>query len=234
MIKKLLVISVIFLGLLVIGLVASFAWINQSAWDNQVKIASPVNLENFDRLDQAVWSITDKSLGRTWLNPANIEVNNGFLKIRMPANRLEGGEIVNRGAVSYGRYESRMKLPSVPSSITGFFLYAPPDYFYEIDIEIHNTTEGKLLLTTYADGEVQNEYEGVLGFDPTADFHNYRFDYTADQVAFYVDDQFITAWQDGFPKGEPMQLMVNSWYPNWLAGTPTPTDQVLLVDWIRY
>ncbi|WP_303868447.1 glycoside hydrolase family 16 protein [Acetobacterium wieringae] len=229
--KKSLVIFIIFLGCLLIGMMLFIARVNQPKSDDR---EGKMNQENFDNLDENIWAISSKTLGRTLLNPENVMVKDDFLNIRMPANTLSGGEIASREAVSYGSYESRMKLPDAPSSITGFFLYAPPDYFYEIDIEIHNTKEGKILLTTYADGEVQNEYVGDLGFDPTADFHHYRFDYTEDQVAFYVDNKFIKKWQDGFPRGQPMQLMVNTWYPNWLSGTPTPEDQVLLVDWIRY
>ena len=220
--KRSLVILMIILGCLLIGMMIYLYRENQSGQ------------ENFDSLDEGVWAVSDKTLGRSWLSPANVEVVDGYLNIRMPTNTLAGGELVKKEAVSYGRYESRMKLPLAPSSITGFFLYAPPDYFYEIDIEIHNTREGKLLLTSYADGAVQNEYVGALGFDPTADFHNYRIDYSAERLAFYVDNKLIIAWQEGFPVEQPMQLMVNSWYPSWLAGTAAPTEQVLLVDWIRY
>ena len=232
--KKSLVMLLFILGCLLIVIMVYLYRANSSSYQGSTGSESEMQQENFDIFDETIWAVSDKNLGRTWLNPQNIEINDGFLKIRMPANSLEGGELVKRQAVTYGSYETRMKLPVAPSSITGFFLYAPPDYFYEIDIEIHNTKEGKLLLTTYADGEVQNEYVGALGFDPTAAFHNYRFDYTEDQLAFYVDNKFILSWQDGFPLGQPMQLMVNTWYPNWLAGTPVPDDQVLLVDWIRY
>ncbi|PKM62151.1 MAG: hypothetical protein CVU99_00610 [Firmicutes bacterium HGW-Firmicutes-4] len=232
--KKSLVILVIMLGCLLIGIMVYIYRVNQLSQDSNPKIGSQIKLENFDLFDENIWAVSDKNLGRSWLNPLNIAVSDGFLKIRMPAHSLEGGEIVSHQAVTYGSYEIRMKLPQAPSSITGFFLYAPPDYFYEIDIEIYNSKDGKLLLTTYADGAVQNEYNGKLGFDPTADFHTYRFDYFTDRVAFYVDDKLIQEWQDGFPEEYPMQLMVNSWYPNWLEGTPTTADQFLLVDWIQY
>jgi len=232
--KKSLLVLIIILGCLLIGIMIYIDRINQPSQDHTLAIGSDVRQENFDALDNGIWSVSDKTLGRTWLNPNNIAVSDGYLQITMPVDRLEGGEIVSREMMTYGRYEIRMKLPQAPSSITGFFLYAPPDYFYEIDIEIYNSKDGKLLLTTYADGAVQNEYNGKLGFDPTADFHTYRFDYRSDRVAFYVDDKLIQEWQDGFPEEYPMQLMVNSWYPNWLEGTPTAADQFLLVDWIQY
>lgn len=231
--KKWLVLFSIILGGLLIGMAIYLAGENQ--WLQKISrvLESRMSQENFDTLDESIWTASDKTLGRTWLNPNNIAVRDGFLQITMPADRLEGGELVGRQAVTYGSYEIQMKLPLAPSSITGFFLYAPPDYFYEIDIEIFNSKAGELLLTTYADGAVQNEYIGKLGFDPTADFHQYRFDYSIDGVAFYVDNKLIKEWQEGIPHGQPMQLMVNSWYPNWQAGLPPSEDQVLLVDWIR-
>ena len=232
--KRSLVILMIVLGCLLIGMMVYIYRVNQSSQDNNPEKKSAMHQEEFDVLDESIWSVTDKNLGRTLLSSENVEVKDGYLSIRIPANTLEGGELVKQQAVTYGSYETRMKLPEAPSSITGFFLYAPPDYFHEIDIEIHNTREGKLLLTTYAAGEVQNEYVGNLGFDPTADFHNYRFDYTADRIAFYVDNKFILEWEEGFPDQQPMQLMVNTWFPNWLEGIPATSDQVLLVDWIRY
>jgi hypothetical protein len=40
------------------------------------------------------------------------------------------------------RHRARLKVSSAPSSLTGFFLYAPPDYESEIDIEILNDASG--------------------------------------------------------------------------------------------
>ncbi|WKY46182.1 glycoside hydrolase family 16 protein [Eubacteriaceae bacterium ES2] len=175
--------------------------------------------ENFDELDLSVWKISDKRLGNTFLNPDNIDVNNGQLQIKLPANLLEGGEISAIPKTQFGKYEVKMKLPDAPSSITGFFLYEPPDYYHEIDIEIFNQPDGKYLLTTYADGNVQNEFSGYLGFDPTADFHMYGFYFQSDQLKFYVDKLMAASFTTGY-SNEPMRLMVNAWYPNWLASSP--------------
>lgn len=189
--------------------------------------------EEFKKMDTTIWAVSNKTLGRTELKSKNVTVDNGKLKITMPARKLEGGEIATTASQGYGAYEIRMKLPNAPSSITGFFLYEAPDYEYEIDVEVHNQPDGKLLLTTYADGEAQNTYEGDLSFDPTAGFHNYRIEYYEERVDFYVDDVFITGWADGIPK-EKMKLMINSWYPIWLDGTSAKEEQSLVVDWVRY
>ena len=100
--KRSLVILMIILGCLLIGMMIYLYRENQSGQ------------ENFDSLDEGVWAVSDKMLGRSWLSPANVEVVDGYLNIRMPANTLAGGELVKKEAVSYGRYESRMKLPLAP------------------------------------------------------------------------------------------------------------------------
>ncbi|MDZ7835000.1 MAG: glycoside hydrolase family 16 protein [Alkalibacterium sp.] len=84
-----------------------------------------------------------------------------------------------------------------------------------------------------AEGSTQHEDKADLAFDPTADFHRYRIDYYPDRVTFYIDDERMQTWEDGFPD-EPMHLMVNTWFPNWLDGTAPDKDQMLRIEWIRY
>ncbi len=189
--------------------------------------------DDFNELDGNVWLVSEGNLGRSELKSENVTLNNGLLSIEMPQNTLNGGEIYSKELKDYGAFETRMKLPDAPSSITGFFLYKAPDYFYEIDIEVYNQSDGNLMLTTYSDGEKKNVYSGNLDFDPTKDFHDYRIEYQKDHVAFYIDNIFIQSWSDGFPK-EGMYLMINCWYPKWLDGEKPKENQYLLVDWIRF
>lgn len=189
--------------------------------------------DDFASFDTDQWSKSSFILGRTHFEPANIDVNNGDLRIKFPANTLNGGEISSKDLYQYGTYRARMKLPNAPSSITGFFLYTDPDFYSEIDIEVYNDKNGKIDFTTYADGKVQKFVTKNLGFDPTADFHEYRFDFYPGNLSFYVDDRLMQSWTDGMPTNS-MYLLVNTWYPNWLAGTKTTSDQYLLIDWIKH
>lgn len=189
--------------------------------------------ENFDQLDENIWVVSDNSLGRSNLKSENVSVSDGLFRIKLPKNTLDGGEIYTRELQELGTFEARMKLPAAPTSITCFFLYKAPDYYYEIDIEVVNEPNGSLLLTTYSDGKKNNEYVNQLNFDPTKEFHDYRINVNQESVAFYVDTILIKSWSEGFPK-EKMHLMLNCWYPQWLAGEKTNEDQTLLVDWIRY
>jgi beta-glucanase (GH16 family) len=190
-------------------------------------------VENFDTFDTTKWYKSSHTLERTSFQPANIDIDNGNLRIKLPANTLTGGEICSAELYKYGTYSARMKLPNAPSSITGFFLYAGPNLYNEIDIEIYNKPDGNIMFTTYADGKMQRTATKELGFDPTADFHEYTFDFYPDRLNFYVDGKLMQTWTDGMTTNS-MHLLVNAWYPNWLSGTKPTSDQYLLVDWIKY
>ena len=192
------------------------------------------NQENFKSLDKELWSVTSGfKLGRSDFKPENVYVDNAKLNIFIPANGFASGELQSVALKGYGSYEICMQLPDAPGSITGFFMYKQPDYYFEIDIEIYNQKSGDYFFTTYAEGKQIHEYFGVFPFDPTAGFHNYRFDYYPDRLDYYVDGEFIVRYTDGYPT-EPMHLIVNSWYPNWVPGGPASEDRYFLADWIRY
>lgn len=204
---------------------------------DQFKLENPIGIyrgvDYFESWNEEFWTKRDGAIGQTRLNPENILLDESGLRIKMPKNKLEGGEIQTRRNQSFGSYEVSMKLPNAPSSITGFFLYRAPDFYHEIDIEIFNQPNSQLWLTTYENGKEVNEYKEPLWFDPTADYHRYRIDYYQDKVSFYIDDRHIQTWTDGFSK-RPMRLMLNSWYPTWLDGVPPRNDTYLDVEWIRY
>ena len=189
--------------------------------------------EPFDAFDADRWSAGDHNLGRSYLDPANVSVADGTLKIKHPARSYEGGEILTNGLTGYGSYAARVRVADAPGSITGFFLYKSPDYESEIDIEIFNDPSGRVMFTTYAGGRQTHTETTRLGFDPTAGYHDYAFDYSADAVTFYVDGRPMRTWDTGIPRTS-MHLMVNSWFPNWLDGRKPRKNVYTLVDSIRY
>ena len=187
----------------------------------------------FDTFDSDRWEKSAHPLGRSRLRPENVDVQEGLLRIRHPAGTLDGGSIETREFHLYGTYRARLQVAHAPSSITGFFLYTAPDFYHEIDIEIYNDPRGKVMFTTYAGGERTNTETMELGFDPTAGFHEYRFDFYSSGVEFYVDGELFKSWSEGLTE-QPMQLMLNSWFPRWLEGKKPSTDRFTLVDWIKH
>lgn len=188
--------------------------------------------DDFDSLNEDRWSVTSKRLGRGRLKTGNVAAEDGKLRIRLPAGTLQGGEIESADSYGYGSYAARIKAARAPSSLTGFFLYAPPDFHTEIDVEIFNDRSGRVMFTTYADGKQTNTVEKNLPFDPTAGFHEYRMDLYPTGAEFSVDGRLLHTFRDGIP-GDSMKLMVNAWYPTWLPGKEPRDDGHTYVDWIQ-
>ena len=189
--------------------------------------------DGFTYFDASRWSEGDHNLGRSYLDPANVDVDGQNLRIKLPARSYEGGEVLTNSLLGYGSYSARVKLPNAPGSITGFFLYRSPDYESEIDIEIYNDSTRRIMFTTYAGGRQTHTTTLPLPFDPTAGFHDYRFDYAPDAVTFYVDGQPMKTWNDGIPQTS-MHLMLNSWFPVWLDGRKPKKTTYTYVDRIDF
>ncbi|RJN32398.1 glycoside hydrolase family 16 protein [Nesterenkonia natronophila] len=180
---------------------------------------------------QGLWTKSSHRLGRSLLEPSNVDTTGDALRLRLPRGSTNGAEIRSTESHGYARFEARLRVPDAPSSITGFFLYEPPDEAHEVDIEIFNDRSGKVMFTYYLAGkQVTRTHE--LPFDPTAGFHDYRFDYRADSVEFFADGELLETLHDEMPAG-PLRLHLNAWFPTWHQGRVETEDHFVLVDHIR-
>lgn len=189
--------------------------------------------EDFISLDDDRWNVPSKTLGRGSLEPGNVRTESGRLALKIPSGTRAGGEVESRGLYQYGSYRARIKVADAPSSITGFFLYSPPDFENEIDVEIYNDHSRRILFTTYAGGEQTNTVTKKLPFDPTEDFHEYRFDLAPDAAHFYADGMRLQTFREGLPT-DPMKLLINVWFPAWLPGEKPEGDRYTYVDWVEH
>ena len=82
-------------------------------------------------------------------------------------------------------------------------------------------------------GEETNNVKKQLSFDPTADLHEYRFDFYPDRIDFYADDELLQHFTEGLPK-DPMCLYLNAWFPKWLPGRKPETNRYTYVDWMQH
>ena len=194
--------------------------------------------EGFDALDAGRWDRADQVLGRSRLDPANVGAEGGQLGLKIPARTLDGAAIRSRDLYRHGVYETRLKTPDAPGSITGFFLYEAPDYEREIDIEIYNDGSRRISFSTYsphynADGSLikgpTHTVTKTLPFDPSAGFHDYTFSSYPDSVTFSVDGRPMQSWSGALPE-TPMKLWVNVWFPDWLQGDRSAIDRYVHVD----
>jgi endo-1,3-1,4-beta-glycanase ExoK len=176
------------------------------------------------------WTATQHQLGRSALSPDNVLPGPA---LRLPAGTTDGAEIRSPSTFASGVVHARLKVADAPSSITGFFLYAPPDLASEIDIEIYDDPSGIAMFTTYAGGRQTHTEKRELGFDPTAAYHDYAIAWGAGKVTFSVDGAALRTWKEGAPKA-PMNLYVNAWFPTWLAGLAPADDQLTSVAALDY
>jgi beta-glucanase (GH16 family) len=169
---------------------------------------------------------TDHLLGRSHLDPANVS---GAYDLAIPAGTTDGAEIKSTAQFRSGTVSTRLKVANAPSSITGFFLYAPPDLASEIDIEIYNDPSGTVMYSTYAGGRQTHTVTQNLGFDPTAAFHAYAISWANGQAQFTVDGKLVRTFKNA-PK-LAMNLYVNAWFPSWLGGlAPLESSASSLTD----
>lgn len=190
-------------------------------------------VEEFDGLDPQRWTPGDHPLGRSRVDPRNVRVGGGRLDLLLRRGSLAGAELMSNRVFAAGVVSARLRVADVPDSLTGFFLYAPPDHAHEIDIEILDDPRGRVLFTTYHDGRETHTTERDLGFDPTADFHDYAIARRPGQVAFSVDGREFVRWTDAVPD-EDLHLYLNAWFPRWLGGRPAVTDRATSVDRVTH
>jgi endo-1,3-1,4-beta-glycanase ExoK len=188
--------------------------------------------DDFATLDAERWVTITRPFGKGAVDAANVAVASGMLGVKLPAGRLDGGELRTTSLYRFGSFRARMKVADAPSSLTAFFLYKAPDYQSELDIEIFNDATRRVMFTTYSGGAQTNMVTRTLPFDPTTGFHEYAIEYDTSSVRFLVDGAPMQSWSKGVTRSA-MYLYVNAWFPSWLAGERPATDRFTLVDWIE-
>lgn len=85
------------------------------------------------------------------------------------------------------------------------------------------------------DASGTNEFKvQPLPFNPDGMFHEYRFDWTKERVAFYVDGNFLYEITDNVPT-EGGGIFLNHWSngdPAWSAGPPDQ-DTVMTISYMK-
>jgi beta-glucanase (GH16 family) len=189
--------------------------------------------DEFTTFDTGRWLVSSRPFGHGTLEPGNVGVADGQLGIRLPGGTVNGGEMRSRSLYRFGTYRARIRVANAPSSLTAFFLYRAPDYQQELDIELYNDSTGRVMFSTYSGGAQTNTRTVLMGFDPTADFHEYAVEYQPNSVRFLVDGAPLQTWSSGIPKSA-MNVFVNAWFPSWLAGQAPDSDRFTSVDWLEY
>jgi len=130
-----------------------------------------------------------------------------------------GAELSGVDQFQYGRFEARMKMVSIPGSVSSMFLYYDNSWkkgdepWNEIDIEVLGKNKGMWqsnLITRISDdvsGKVTksnttSEFKHRFGFDATADFHTYAMIWTPEYISWEIDSVEIRRDYLGEKKGQ--------------------------------
>ena len=180
------------------------------------------------------WSNTNRSH-----SPANVTVKDGVLQLKLsaspPGTLPVCAEIASRRSdFTYGTYRASIKMSSVPGAVVGWFTYLGRP-LNEIDVEFLTRDPRLAHFTLHHIQTGVDHGRKEVAFDPSAAFHEYRFDWHPDRVEYYIDGEPAAALTKQVPD-MPSRLMLNHWSGNIPTfGGPAPTeDAVMQVDWIYY
>ncbi|KAF2826000.1 concanavalin A-like lectin/glucanase [Ophiobolus disseminans] len=164
-----------------------------------------------------------------------------------PRNGLvSGAEVVTvRDDALLGSFRVGMKLSNSSGTCGAFFFFH--NNTQEIDMEFlshqFNQSQGAVNLVLQSpEAEARNwDASGTSGFRtkllpfrPDNMFHEYRFDWTKERVAFYVDGKFLHEITDNVPQ-EGGGVFFNHWSngdPSWSAGPPA-ADTVMTISYLK-
>lgn len=124
-----------------------------------------------------------------------------------------GGEYRTSKTFGYGYYEVTMKPIKNVGVVSSFFTYTGPTdgtVWDEIDIEFLGKDTTKVQFNYFTNGVGEHEYLYSLGFDASADFHTYGFDWQPGYITWYVDGKQVYTATSNIPS-TPGKIMMNAW-----------------------
>ncbi|MCB9988454.1 MAG: family 16 glycosylhydrolase [Rhodospirillales bacterium] len=133
-------------------------------------------------------------------------------------------EIQTRKMFGYGRYEARMRTAAGSGLNTAFFTFTGPPHgnpvHDEIDFEFLGKEPGKVEVNYHRKGKNMGPFTVTLGFDASADFHDYAFEWMPDKIRWYADGRQIFETPDGADiPDNPGRLYFSLW-----SGTKKASD----------
>ncbi|TDE02788.1 family 16 glycosylhydrolase [Jiangella asiatica] len=210
-------------------------------------------------VDTSKWHHRTDVKGWSSQRPENVTIGDGLMTVHLRKERHRGMDYTGGGLVStvpfrYGYYETRMKANAGSGWHPAFWTGASdgtttfPDYSrteidgFEIDThQTHRTRHNIWLWLPGQDPDGPEEAGGRahapvitsgvydLGFDTAAEFHTYGFEWTEDQVKYYVDS--VLMYTASYP---PLRYTQHDYANVWLSvlaigfqGSPGVDDTAL-------
>lgn len=197
--------------------------------------------QDFDSMAdlKAFWDISTWGGENRTHSAQNVSVDSGVLVLKLsgsqPGEKPVCAEITSkRSDFKYGSYRASIKTSKTPGGVVGWFTYRDSP-LNEIDVEMLTKDISDLHFTLH---HIQTNVDyklKKLDFDPSAAFHEYRFDWYPDKVEYFVDGKPYATLSNKVPDMES-RIMLNHWSGNIAGwGGPAPTrDMFMYVDWMAF
>ncbi|KAI9483227.1 MAG: concanavalin A-like lectin/glucanase domain-containing protein [Benjaminiella poitrasii] len=183
-------------------------------------------------MDYTVGPKQEGSLQRVF-SRSNVKIdNNGG--ITLSVNQDTNGKYTSaaigtkRNDFLYGTYRARLKTTNISGTVAAFFFYRNDTS--EIDIESlsrfsnpyksYFAIQPQIYMNGIASPLTSEKHD--LDFNPTEDYHEYRFDWLPGSVKFYIDNIFVREMTTNVPNA-PGRIILNHWTdgnPNFSGGPP--------------
>lgn len=181
--------------------------------------------DELDVFDTGRWQAAQWNNGGVFLNgwhPRQIAFGGGRLQITLEADLLGltglpavSGEYRTWQTYGYGTYSARLKASRTPGTISALFTYTGPTdgtQHDEIDVEIKGDDPTRVSFNYWTNG-VEHPTVVNLGFDASADFHDYAFRWSSGRLQWFVDGVLVheeTGSRGPLPQVAG-RIMLNHW-----------------------
>jgi beta-glucanase (GH16 family) len=188
------------------------------------------------------WDISTWGNSEQQYSKSNVSLDTAKGWVRLKINASPKGKIPVNGEIMskrnnflFGSYRAAIKFDNIPGGVVGWFVYRTTDDLHEIDVE-YLTQDIKNIHFTLHHIQTSVDYKKrAISFDPTADFHEYRFDWYAGKVVYFIDGKKVDSLTNKVPDAA-CSILLNFWSannPEW--GGPAPTeDAYMYVDYMHY
>ncbi len=204
--------------------------------------------EDFNSLEELKenWWISQWGQTAKQYDPSMVSVDSGVLQLSMLPDSLDNlprpicGEVVyNSEKVLYGSFRASIKTTKHSGGVVGWFVYkdgVPGDgELHEVDMEILTEDLTQIQYTLHHDAYSVDHSIDPLSFNPSEDFHEYRFDWFPDSVVYYIDGERRQKLTVNVPDDSCL-IMLNYWSNNsvnW-GGNMPDTLTHMWVDYMHY
>ncbi|XP_071714091.1 xyloglucan endotransglucosylase/hydrolase protein 2-like [Rutidosis leptorrhynchoides] len=163
----------------------------------------------------------DENYNVIWGNQ-HVSFLNQRREIQLLLDISSGAGFASKAFYASGFFQMKIKTPDnmdTAGIVTAFYLFINSTVHDELDFEFMGDSTGKptkLQTNVFTNGVGGREQKYVLWFDPSADFHYYKFLWNQHQAVFYVDDIPIRVYKNNMIKGlkypnNTMQVIVSLW-----------------------